>query len=116
MGNEKMVSLLQKLYQRTSEGRVPWQETEMPEVFQAAFPGYAVRIHHDPDSGDIVLSLFNEEGAQIEEVTDEDIKNELQNSFTLMKDLYDTARRTAMGVEEALDKILAELDKGKGDF
>jgi hypothetical protein len=31
-------------------------------------------------------------------------------SFATMEELYDTARRTAMGVDKAIDDILLQLD------
>jgi len=113
MASDKMVELVKKLVQRTVEGKVPWEQTESDGVFQAAFPGYAVRIFSrlEENRFDYVLCLFNEEGVKIEEVTDVDLRDKIPAAFLIMKEMHDAARRKAMGVEEALDRILAELDK-----
>jgi hypothetical protein len=110
-----MVYLVQKLYRRTSDGCVDWEETEIEGIFQAAFPEYTVRLSvqspdgHAPGSEDYMLSIFNTHGLKIEEVSDVDLAEDLVDSYEVMKHLYRAARRKAMGVDQALDSILSTL-------
>ena len=120
MTNPKMARLLARLVEKTDQGKVSWEETEQTDVYQAAFPGYSVRISYREATGllalgttDYLLSIFNEDGTQIDEASDVDLKSDYSDSFNRMKKLHEDARRKALGVDEALDKILAELDKEK---
>lgn len=116
----KTAELVDRLYRHTVTGRIAWSETEEEGVFQTAFPTYAVRISHRPSQTDIegvdyVISIFESEGRLIEEITDAGVAAEYSEEFSRraygdMQELHETARRQAMGVEAALDAILAELD------
>ena len=115
MSYPQMVYLVQKLYGRTDDGSVAWEETEIEGVFQAAFSEYAVRLSmqspdgHVPGSEDYVLSILNSRGLKIEEISDVDLAEDLVDSYEVMKHLYRAARRKAMGVDQALDSILSAL-------
>ena len=117
MSYPKMVYLVQKLYRRTDDGTAEWEETDIEGVFQAPFPEYTVRLSmhspdgHVPGSEDYVLSILNARGLKIEEVSDVDLAEDLADSYEVMKHLYRAARRKAMGVDQALDSILAALGK-----
>jgi L-asparaginase II len=110
-----MVYLVQKLYRRTDDGDVEWEETEIEGVFQAAFPEYTIRLSMETPDGhvraseDYVLTIFNSRGLKIEEVADVDLAEDLVESYEVMKHLYGAARRKAMGVEQALDSLLSAL-------
>lgn len=58
---------------------------------------------------DYVVRIYNHEGKMIEEVADTDFGQDYPEIYKAMSEMYDTARRIAMGVEEALDEILGEL-------
>jgi hypothetical protein len=121
MPYEKTVRVVRMLARRTSEGHVDWQETPDEGVYQAAFPGYAVRVlarpsndYEDPDP-DYVVQLYNENGALIEVIRQDDIREGMEaedyrESYALLRSLYEGARRHAMGVEHALDQIIEKLE------
>jgi len=115
MSYPQMVYLVQKLYRRTDDGSVEWEETEIEGVFQAPFPEYTVRLSmqspdgHVPGSEDYVLSIFDARGLEIEEVSDVDLAEDLADSYEVMRHLYRAARRKAMGVDQALDSLLSSL-------
>ncbi|TET14545.1 MAG: hypothetical protein E3J81_06515 [Dehalococcoidia bacterium] len=117
MSYPKMVYLVQRLYRRTDAEGMEWEETEIEGVFQAAFPEYSVRLSmqlldgHVLGSEDYVLSIFSARGLKIEEVSDVDLAEDLADSYEVMKHLYGTARRKAMGVDQAIDLILSCLDQ-----
>ena len=113
MSYQKIILVIQKLIDKTSAGEIGWEETELENVYQAVFPEYSVRIW--PRGEDFVLGIFNAQGALIEEVSDVALKDELSDSYRIMKDLYLSARRAAMGVDQALDEILSSLEEKKDD-
>ena len=111
---ERMLKLVQRLHLKTMTGEVSWQATSRAGVFQLAFPTHVVKLsvsRNEDDSLDYVVSISNESGTVIESASDVDLKDVPPDirSFTVMKDLYERARRQALGVDEALDSLLGEL-------
>jgi hypothetical protein len=115
MGNYKIGLLIKTLKTRTEEGLISWNETEKDGVYQVAFPNYTIRVSirmSEQLSYDYMVSIYNLDGKLIEEVSDPDLSSYLggdDNSYNFMRDLYDNARRNAMGVDKALDEILSKL-------
>ena len=112
MSHEKVGSLVRRLAVATQKQGNLWERTTEDAVFQASFPGYSVRLaramgYQNEDL--IILSIFDEDGALVEQVDDSDLNSVLRNSYQVMLDLYEAARRQAMGVEQALDTILEAL-------
>jgi hypothetical protein len=117
MGHEKIARLISKLSERTEEGKLNWEQTESQGIFQASFPGYAIRLRKESSESeynevdfDIVLAIFDSQGELIEEVRDTELGEDMERPYFFMSRLYDQARRRAMGVEQALDALLEELD------
>jgi hypothetical protein len=120
--DSKPIRLVQQLLARSNEGKVRWEKTVDSGEYQAAFPHYSVRtfsrFNSETDVEDYFLQIYNEEGELVEEISDGEFTimlgpNATPSGFKIMKDLYEVARRTAMGVEAALDTILAELEVDK---
>lgn len=113
MSYPKMANLVVSLLKQTNDGRLHWGQTEKPDVFQAAFPRYSVRMYSRQANQielDYILQIINDVGDIVEEVADPELREVLDGSYRVMKDLYEAARRSAMGVEQALDDILGYLD------
>jgi len=117
MAYSKLLKVVKQLGTRTSEGSVAWEETGKEGVFQASFPNYSVRIsrswHDFEESYDYYLRLYNQNGSVIEEVTQAGLAGpDLSGpeAYQLLEELYEGARRKAMGVDQALDTILDNLD------
>lgn len=119
MPYEKIVKFINLLEQRTTNGEVEWQETADEGMFQAAFPGYSVRVFPRTDEDgdtDYVVQIYNETGSLIEEVRVIDIRESPSREAYLkaagqMRSLYEGARRRAMGVDQALDQIIGNLEE-----
>lgn len=116
MPNLKLAKIIVKLLERTKAGSVPWEETGKQEVFQAAFPGYTIQVfsrenENDPDVLDYVVRIVNEEGNVLEEVADPELSDVMEKPLETMKELYAVARRSALGVDEALNRILSSLEE-----
>ncbi|MBT0624493.1 hypothetical protein KIH32_11295 [Pseudomonas fluorescens] len=114
MSYPKIAKLIETLLAQTESGALPWAQTERSDMFQASFPRYSIRLYpqiaRNSLEPDYVLQILNELGDIVEEVTDPDLQDVLETPFTTMRNLYDGARRSAMGVESALDEILDFLD------
>jgi len=111
MSYQKIADLIWKLHEKTSQAKVKWEVTADEGVYQAIFAGYAIRISKKAADiePDIILQIYNEEGELIEEVNDREVTQvpELPyNVYNIMLNLYETARRIAMGTEQAINKIL----------
>ncbi|RBC03299.1 hypothetical protein C3E97_004510 [Pseudomonas sp. MWU12-2115] len=113
MSYPKIAKLVETLAVQTESGSLQWAQTEKSDMFQASFPRYSIRLYPKTASTfevDYVLQILNDLGDIVEEVSDPDLRSVLENPFNKMRDLYEGARRSAMGVESALDDILFFLD------
>ncbi len=112
----KLAKIIVKLVERTKAGSVTWEETGNRGVFQAAFPGYTIQVfsrenEDDPDVLDYIVRIVNEEGNVLEEVADLELREVMEHPLSTMKELYGLARRSALGVDEALNRILSSLEQ-----
>lgn len=117
MSYPMMIKLVEKLHLRTIDGDLKWEETEDDGIYQVAFPNFSVRVSGLQSRGETLdywVTIYNADGKLIDGVSDVDLKDELLKidltSYAFMKELYDYARRVAMGVNDALSEILASLD------
>ena len=104
-----MSLLFKKIEKLTLSGKLDWVPTEKYDVFQTSFPNFSLRIY--PQADDYVISIFNSEGVELESATDEELSNFLNESYSKMRSLHAAARGYSLGVEQALDEILTELDE-----
>ncbi len=119
MISPQMVRLIERLHDRTEAEGLPWQEAEVDGVYQITFPTYSVSLSKrrspDPEEAekDYWISIYNSDGKLIDEVCDVELQSEFvakgKSSYHYMGELYEMARRTAMGVEGVLSQILAHL-------
>lgn len=113
MSYPKIARLVEALLTQTENGSLQWEQTEKSDTFQASFPRYSVRLfmrYANEFEVDYVLQILNELGDIVEEVSDPDLKDVLDSAYKKMRELHETARRSAMGVESALDEILDFLE------
>lgn len=121
MSVPKQIRLVSGLLEKSNAGKVKWEKTLTDGVFQVPFPEYSVQIFRRLSRGeyseeypyDYVLAIYNGQGELVEEIADPDLA--AMGSFNptpyqMMKELYEVARRTSMGVETAFDTILSELE------
>ncbi|WP_339541428.1 hypothetical protein [Pseudomonas sp. RA_5y_Pfl1_P24] len=113
MSYPKIAKLVDVLLSQTESGVLRWAATEKSDMFQASFPRYSVRLYpheRNPIEVDYILQILNELGDIVEEVSDPDLRSVMERPFDVMRRLHDAARRSAMGVETALDDILNFLE------
>jgi hypothetical protein len=103
MADDKIVRLVRLLFKKTKTGEIKWEETAKLNIFQCSLSNYTLLISRQ------TLTVCNQEGNVIEEV---DGLAPLQEGVHLTE-LFELARRDAMGVEKALDEILFLLEAGE---
>jgi hypothetical protein len=111
MAFEKYRQLIDELLSKTDQGRLQWQETAEPGSFQVSFPNYSVIISQEsnpplPQNWRYRLRILNAEGRGVDWFSDYDLGDDYK---ARMADLYERARRQALGAEKAIDEILDVL-------
>ena len=116
---EKLATLAYRLHQMTDRGKISWQETMTSGVYQASFSDYSVQISIEQSGRepDVRISIFGTDGNELESFTDEDLSPEwlsefegITGAFGMMYGTYQTARRVALGTEQAINQILSALE------
>lgn len=114
MSYQKIANLVKKIYEMSNDGLVVWEATEKEGTYQLSFSNYSVRLFeryvHQYEGNDYIIQIINSDGELVEETSDVDLKPLWDDSYNSMKHIYGTARRQVMGVENALDSILDELN------
>ena len=117
MSYQKIARLVTALSEKTITQEVSWNQTEHGEIFETSFPNYSVRISKGERPNNFnesqpiyILEILNDNGEIVEEIDDEMLTEFIHSPFGIMKEMYEAARRQAMGVEEALDSILNIID------
>ena len=115
MSYKKLAKIVEELSAATDREILFWEETIKDDTFQTALSGYAVRISRvwfpDEDCYEYSIKIYNEAGRLVEEADQFVLVEDLENATTVMYDLFEKARRVAMGTDTALDSIISELSK-----
>jgi hypothetical protein len=109
MADPRFITLISRLLARSREGKVAWEATAEEGTYQAAFPQYSVKVfaREGQEGVDYVLQVADDKGQVIDEISDPDFPDQLQN----MRELFNHARSTALGVDRALHSILSALER-----
>lgn len=107
MADPKMDAILEKLLERSRKGEVAWEETARENQYQVSSADTSFRIAHDDryssDRG-YSLSVTDERGLVLESL------NSFGQANEKLVELYNMARRRALGVEERLERALKGLE------
>jgi hypothetical protein len=64
--NEKLMSLIRRIYEKTVAGELNWEATADPTTFAVSFPAYSVSIEHVLATEDMnesfIFRISNDEG------------------------------------------------------
>lgn len=114
MSLQKHARLVELLLRRSNAGVLEWKEGIEVSTFQVSFKDKSVRIRHNEYGGRVSyeVDLINEEAAVVDTFSDEELDREDGGSFwfSQLRDLFEVARRTALGSEKVLNDILSELE------
>ncbi len=100
-------TLVLQLHGRTAKGQVNWLSTADESVFLVQFKDYscAVRQYHDEDDTYYSFTLRNQKGKTI----DEFYISPMAPLYMQASQLFASARRKALKIDEALSSILSEI-------
>ena len=107
--NKKYNELLQYLESATEEKKITWEKVEDREWYHVAIGNNAVvvrkRYGKDVVNTGVSLLLYNNKDEEIDEIyTDSNYVE-----FCSLNQLYESARRASLRVEDTLDEMLAVL-------
>lgn len=119
MSIEKIATIVNKLQLSTKKGSLQWEKTEKEAVYEVAFPNFTIRLSSQPteeevaDIGDVdyVISIYDSSGTSVESASDIDLKPVLDQSYKILKEIYQSAKGYALGTEQTLDSIISTLDE-----
>ncbi|MGA2118682.1 MAG: hypothetical protein ABSH56_28495 [Bryobacteraceae bacterium] len=116
MTEQKIYDLATKLLAKTRSVTLTWESTPSGEAFLTSLAAFSVKVSRVWDEygheSNVMLSISGSDGRAVESSVDNDLAEKLKLPAVVqtMGELYTEARRAALGVDAALDQLLAELD------
>ncbi|MDW3850743.1 hypothetical protein NMK34_29445 [Micromonospora sp. BRA006-A] len=112
----KLVSLVELLLDGTAAGDVSWNPARGENEFLSSGPNSGVKLSRwMDDDGDYNYGLYllNPRGTVVAELVSEwDTSGTASQWNASLEELYDQARRQALGIDDLLDRTLADLQSG----
>ncbi|MDQ3685968.1 MAG: hypothetical protein M3430_10270 [Acidobacteriota bacterium] len=99
----KYSELLERLFERTKNGVADWQATPREDEYIIYLQGYSISLQSSFSS--YVIAIRNDKGKVIDEFTvwGHDLHWEKVN------EIYTTARRKALKIDEVVEEVLKQL-------
>jgi hypothetical protein len=117
--HERMLAMARGLLDATKEGKISWRLTDVEDKFVYAGTRSSVTIQFTTDRYDgatTILSLLNNRGTVVDsletEATQTEDKWEPAPWNDLLDDLYHAARRVVHNVDDALDSMMSDIERG----
>lgn len=112
---QKIVTLIERLSEKTTEGTVKWEESLFANSIyetQVGKHNIFVRERHEEEMSDpdYFLGFYNSAHEEIDSFSDRDLRDVMSSSYKIMRELYRAAKRQALGVNKMVDDVLNELD------
>jgi hypothetical protein len=114
--NERLRRLVDRLHEKSSQGEVAWRKGASG-AFEVSFPRYTIALNESGESLVATLTIYNDEGEVLDFVTENsfDVGGLLIRTPDLdfqrkLRETYRMARRTALGSDQAIENLLAELE------
>ena len=117
-----LTTLIERLLDLTTEGRIDWQETASENDFLANVSQYVVTISRtDEGTGEFPTTHYysirvaDREGTLVDSASDADLDDRPRPGTSrppkeTLKFLFDAARRKALNVDKALSELISSLD------
>ena len=117
MDMEKQARLVRHLFRKTNEDDLEWQ-TSAAGTFVVSFRNNGVQLRRGDTGAQspiFFVDLINDQGEVVETFDDEDLDRAATAGtggeyFQLLGNLFELARRSAMGSDKVLNDLLKELD------
>ena len=117
--HERMLAMAGSLLQATKAGKISWQLTDAENKYIYAGTSSSVTIEFHPNSFEsdtTSLSLLNKRGVVVDSLETEiyhvDDDWEPAEWNDVLEGLYHAARRVAHNVDEALDSLMSDIERG----
>jgi len=111
--------LATNLLEATKAGKISWALTDAEGkfVYAGSRSSVTIEMHTDRFEGDAtILSILNDRGTTVDSLQSEATQSEdgwIPAPWNdLLEDLYHAARRVAYNVDEAIDSMLADIERG----
>lgn len=115
MAYEKALKIIERLHRKTQEGELEWEEGPNNETYQVSFPDYSITIESISDlstAEEYEIVIRNSDGRVLERFSDLDVPKIQDTSGTkIFEEIFNQARRYALGTDKALDDILGALSR-----
>ncbi len=110
----EMRDIVARLTERTAEGSVPWKPTADESAFAASFGDMSLLISQEARvlhgnstrSTNYKLSVLDEKGYEIDSASH---TVGVSSNYSTLPDLYRTAKRQALGIEERLQDLMSRI-------
>jgi hypothetical protein len=97
---------LAELVQKSAAGKIDWLEEADPDAFTVTFGGKYIVKTYKLQSGTVIVKISNDVGRELFQY------RETRDEPTgAVWELYQSARRKALKVEEALADLLADIQR-----
>ena len=122
MINPKYYELIKILADKTKNDKLKWEITEESGMYQATLIPISFRIYKKNINfeEDFILSIHNEEGEEVDSFSDRDFRTQnfangvppiFFGNYNEIKNLYELARRSALGTDKLVNEALDALNK-----
>ncbi len=102
---DKMSRIVDRLLERTRSQELTWETTALRLGFITNFTDSSIRLFVDEEKGELAVSAIDNHGRTFQTES----ASRLTNKDSLYE-LYELARRQALGVDEKLGAILEKLE------
>lgn len=111
MLDAKSLVLLREIVAKTHDGRMEWEPTASASLFLSAIESYSLHVskqEQGPAGPYVRVVLKDEDGRMLLSFDSDEVDKQ---HGQLMNELYESARRKALRVDQAVDSILSMLKK-----
>ena len=116
MASNRLYNLILKLIPPTKEGKIIWQPTAKEGVFRVALGEGLVRIESGLKDEEAkpwyAVYLVSRKGQTIDEIIADDSTFQDPDEYTLLADLYTSARLSAFNADAVIDSMLRDIEDG----
>ena len=120
MSSAKHKTLIDLLISKTAKGEISWRQTIDEDSYKVDFARHSLKLTYIDTSergdAECIVTLINEQGQEADSFTDSDLDDHSKPNpsekyywFRKMKELFLSARRSALGSDKVLDEIMNEL-------
>lgn len=117
MDDQKFNLVLDKLIEKTNEGKLEWETTANRNTFLAVLQDSAISINHTNQSANDFFDEYNvytfdfrnENGDVVESVAVTDVTEEDSEKYEKASQIFELARRQSLKIDKTIDHILEQL-------